>query len=191
MVCSRDVERTERSRSYLNNGLHHAQPTSSTTHVRTDANQQIQPQMMVERTRISPIACVSIHVARRPTAATASRCGRNTALNPPTAGGERSWASDKPVSNVPFMMRVQIASTPPDKPIKEVMGSGLFKSARDEWQPRNKPSTTRIPIMSPDLSRQADFNWRQKANLDKIIWRWAGGRNSRWISYQTSKEERA
>src|SRR6266576_815027 len=44
-------------------------------------------------------------------------------------------ALGKPSSNVPFMMPARIASTPPEEQIKEIVGSGPFKFARDEWQP--------------------------------------------------------
>jgi peptide/nickel transport system substrate-binding protein len=44
-------------------------------------------------------------------------------------------ALGKPSSNVPFMMPARIACTSPDEQIKEVVGSGPFKFARDEWQP--------------------------------------------------------
>ena len=42
-------------------------------------------------------------------------------------------ALGKPSSNVPFMMPAQIASTSPEQQIKEVVGSGPFKFARNEW----------------------------------------------------------
>jgi peptide/nickel transport system substrate-binding protein len=42
-------------------------------------------------------------------------------------------ALGKPSSNVPFMMPARIATTSPDEQIKEVVGSGPFKFARDEW----------------------------------------------------------
>jgi peptide/nickel transport system substrate-binding protein len=35
----------------------------------------------------------------------------------------------------PFMMPARIASTPAEDQIKEIVGSGPFKFARDEWQP--------------------------------------------------------
>jgi len=35
----------------------------------------------------------------------------------------------------PFMMPARIASTSPDDQIKEIVGSGPFKFAKDEWQP--------------------------------------------------------
>jgi peptide/nickel transport system substrate-binding protein len=44
-------------------------------------------------------------------------------------------ALGKPSSTVPFMMPARIASTSPEEQIKEIIGSGPFKFARDEWQP--------------------------------------------------------
>lgn len=44
-------------------------------------------------------------------------------------------ALGKPSSNVPFMMPARIASTSADQQIKEVVGSGPFKFAKDECQP--------------------------------------------------------
>jgi peptide/nickel transport system substrate-binding protein len=44
-------------------------------------------------------------------------------------------ALGKPSSNVPFMMPARIATTSPEEQIKEVVGSGPFKLARDEWRP--------------------------------------------------------
>src|SRR3984893_8282789 len=44
-------------------------------------------------------------------------------------------ALGKPSNNVPFMMPARIASTSAEEQIKEFIGSGPFKFARDEWQP--------------------------------------------------------
>src|SRR5262250_3481661 len=44
-------------------------------------------------------------------------------------------ALGKPSSNVPFMMPARIASTRPEEQIKEIIGSGPFKFAREDWQP--------------------------------------------------------
>ena len=43
--------------------------------------------------------------------------------------------------NVPFMMPARIASTPADEQIKEAVGSGPFKFARDEWHRASKSCT--------------------------------------------------
>ncbi|MFL5135152.1 MAG: ABC transporter substrate-binding protein, partial [Microvirga sp.] len=44
-------------------------------------------------------------------------------------------ALGKSGGNVPFMMPATIAATPVEQQIKEVIGSGPFKFARDEWKP--------------------------------------------------------
>src|SRR5499433_3546742 len=44
-------------------------------------------------------------------------------------------ALGKPSSNVPFMMPARIAATSAEEQVKEVIGSGPFRFARDEWQP--------------------------------------------------------
>jgi len=47
-------------------------------------------------------------------------------------------ALGKPSSNVPFMMPARIAATSADEQIKEIVGSGPFRFAKDEWQPGNQ-----------------------------------------------------
>ena len=59
-----------------------------------------------------------------------------------------------PSSNVPFMMPARIASTPADQQIKEVVGSGPFKFAKDEWLPGEQAIYVRNP--SRATSRRAD-----------------------------------
>jgi peptide/nickel transport system substrate-binding protein len=44
-------------------------------------------------------------------------------------------ALGKSATNVPFIMPARIASTSADQQIKEFVGSGPFKFAKDEWQP--------------------------------------------------------
>src|SRR5437773_8061372 len=45
----------------------------------------------------------------------------------------------------PFMMPARIASTPAEEQIKEIVGSGPFKFARDEWQPGEQVVYVRTP----------------------------------------------
>src|SRR5215472_9637699 len=49
----------------------------------------------------------------------------------------------------PFMMPARIASTPPEQQIKEIVGSGPFKFARDEWQPGEQAVYLRNPDYIP------------------------------------------
>jgi peptide/nickel transport system substrate-binding protein len=69
-------------------------------------------------------------------------------------------------------MPANIASTPPDKPIKEVIGSGPFKFAGDEWQPGEQAIYTRNPDYIPRPEPPSGSTGGKKANLDKIIWRY-------------------
>src|SRR5262249_35089141 len=55
-------------------------------------------------------------------------------------------ALGKPSNNVPFMMPARIASTPADEQIKEFVGSGPFKFAREEWQPGEQVAYVRAPV---------------------------------------------
>jgi peptide/nickel transport system substrate-binding protein len=79
-------------------------------------------------------------------------------------------ALGKPSSNVPFIMPARIASTPPNMPIKEIIGSGPFKFARDEWQPGEQAIYTRNPEYIPRSEPPSGSTGGKKANLDKIIW---------------------
>jgi len=81
-------------------------------------------------------------------------------------------ALGKPSSNVPFMMPAHIASTPPDVPIKEVIGSGPFKFAGDEWQPGEQAIYARNPEYIPRYEPPSGSTGGKKVNLDKVIWRY-------------------
>jgi len=79
-------------------------------------------------------------------------------------------ALGKPSSNVPFMMPARIASTPPDEQIKEIVGSGPFKFARDEWQPGEQVVYVRNPDYIPRDEAPSGATGGKKVYLDKIIW---------------------
>src|SRR5215472_14774913 len=61
-------------------------------------------------------------------------------------------ALGKPSSNVPFMMPARIAATSADEPAKEIVGSGPFKFARDEWQPGEQV----VYLRNPDYVARAE-----------------------------------
>src|SRR6516164_7664830 len=81
-------------------------------------------------------------------------------------------ALGKPSSNVPFMMPARIASTSANEQIKEIVGSGPFKFARDEWQPGEQAIYIRNPDYVPRPEPPSGSTGGKKANLDKIIWRY-------------------
>ncbi len=80
-------------------------------------------------------------------------------------------ALGKPSSNVPFMMPARIASTPPDEQIKEIVGSGPFKFAKDEWQPGEQAVYLRNPDYVPREETPSGSTGGKKVHVDKVIWR--------------------
>jgi peptide/nickel transport system substrate-binding protein len=81
-------------------------------------------------------------------------------------------ALGKPSSNVPFMMPARIASTPPDKQIKEIVGSGPFKFAGDDWQPGKQVVYVRNPDYVPRDEAPSGSTGGKKVYVDKVIWRY-------------------
>src|SRR5271157_1646430 len=81
-------------------------------------------------------------------------------------------ALGKSSSNVPFMMPARIASTPPEEQIKEVVGSGPFKFARDEWQPGEQVVYLRNPDYIPRDETPSGSTGGKKVYLDKVVWRY-------------------
>jgi peptide/nickel transport system substrate-binding protein len=81
-------------------------------------------------------------------------------------------ALGKPSSNVPFMMPARIASTPADEQIKEIVGSGPFKFAREEWQPGEQVVYLRNPDYVPRDETPSGSSGGKKVYLDKVIWRY-------------------
>jgi peptide/nickel transport system substrate-binding protein len=81
-------------------------------------------------------------------------------------------ALGKPSSNVPFMMPGRIASTSPDVEIKEIVGSGPFKFARDEWQPGKQVVYLRNSNYVPREEAPSGSTGGKKAYADKVIWRY-------------------
>jgi len=80
-------------------------------------------------------------------------------------------ALGKPSGNVPFMMPARIASTPPEEQIKEVVGSGPFKFAKDEWQQGQqvvyRSNSDYIPRDEPPSGSTGG----KKVYVDEVIWR--------------------
>jgi peptide/nickel transport system substrate-binding protein len=81
-------------------------------------------------------------------------------------------ALGKPSSNVPFMMPARIAATSADEPVKEIVGSGPFKFARDEAQPGEDVVYLRNPDYIPRAEVPSGSSGGKNAYLDKVIWRY-------------------
>jgi peptide/nickel transport system substrate-binding protein len=72
----------------------------------------------------------------------------------------------------PFMMPARIASTSPEEQIKEIVGSGPFKFARDEWQPGEQVVYVRNSDYVPRDETPNGSTGGKKVYLDKVIWRY-------------------
>jgi peptide/nickel transport system substrate-binding protein len=72
----------------------------------------------------------------------------------------------------PFMMPARIASTSPEEEIKETVGSGPFKFARDEWQPGKQVVYVRNPDYVPRNETPSGSTGGKKVYVDKVIWRY-------------------
>jgi peptide/nickel transport system substrate-binding protein len=72
----------------------------------------------------------------------------------------------------PFMMPARIASASPEEQIKETVGSGPFKFARDDWQPGKQAVYVRNPDYVPRNEAPSGSTGGKKAHVDKVIWRY-------------------
>jgi peptide/nickel transport system substrate-binding protein len=72
----------------------------------------------------------------------------------------------------PFMMPARIAVTPPEEQIKEIVGSGPFKFARDEWRPGEQVVYLRNPDYIPRDEAPSGSTGGKKVYLDQVIWRY-------------------
>jgi len=81
-------------------------------------------------------------------------------------------ALGKTSAYVPFMMPARIAATPPEQQIKEVIGSGPFRFAKDEWKPGVQVEYLRNSDYIPRNEASSGSAGGKKAYLDKVIWRY-------------------
>jgi peptide/nickel transport system substrate-binding protein len=72
----------------------------------------------------------------------------------------------------PFMMPARVAATPADEQIKEVIGSGPFKFARDEWQPGEQAVYLRNPDYLPRAEVASGSTGGKNAYMNRVIWRY-------------------
>jgi peptide/nickel transport system substrate-binding protein len=70
-------------------------------------------------------------------------------------------------ARAPFMMPARIASTSAQEQIKDVVGSGPFKFARDEWQPGEQVVYVRNPEYIPRGETPSGSTGGKRLYLDK------------------------
>ena len=80
----------------------------------------------------------------------------------------------KPSSNVPFMMPARVAATDPNTQIKaeDVVGSGPFIFARDEWKPGEKTVYVKNPKYKPRSEPANGLAGGKVAKVDRVEWIW-------------------
>lgn len=71
----------------------------------------------------------------------------------------------------PFMMPARIASTSADQQIREIIGSGPFVFAKDDWQPGEQVVYRRNPDYVPRDEPPSGSTGGKIVYLDKVIWR--------------------
>jgi peptide/nickel transport system substrate-binding protein len=70
------------------------------------------------------------------------------------------------------MMPARIAATPPEDQIKDVIGSGPFKFAKDEWKPGEQVEYLRNSDYIPRDEMPSGSTGGKKVHLDRVIWRY-------------------
>jgi peptide/nickel transport system substrate-binding protein len=70
------------------------------------------------------------------------------------------------------MMPARIAATSPDEQLKEVVGSGPFKFAKDEWQPGHQAVYVRNSAYVPRHEPPSGSTGGKQAHLDRVVWRY-------------------
>jgi peptide/nickel transport system substrate-binding protein len=81
-------------------------------------------------------------------------------------------ALGKTGGNVPFMMPARIASTSPEEQIKEIVGSGPFRFAKDDWKPGEQVEYLRNADYIPREEAPSGSTGGKRVYLDKVIWRY-------------------
>jgi len=81
-------------------------------------------------------------------------------------------ALGKPSTTVPFMMPARIAATSSEEQITEVVGSGPFKFAKEDWQPGKQVVYVRNHDYVPRDEAPSGSTGGKKVYVDKVIWRY-------------------
>ena len=76
----------------------------------------------------------------------------------------------KPDANVPVIMPKRLAVTDPNQAITEVVGSGPFKFAKDEWVPGSKVVFTKNTDYVPRSEPANGFSGGKVVKVDRVEW---------------------
>jgi peptide/nickel transport system substrate-binding protein len=78
----------------------------------------------------------------------------------------------KPSSNVPFIMPARLATTDPGEQVKDPIGSGPYRFARDEWQPGNRVVYVKNSDYVPRNESPSGAAGGKRALVDRVEWRY-------------------
>lgn len=81
-------------------------------------------------------------------------------------------ALGKPSASPAFIMPLRVAATDPNEQIKEVIGSGPYKFAKDEWQPGNRVVYLRNDDYVPRPEKPSGAAGGKRALVDRVEWRY-------------------
>ncbi|MGH7278049.1 MAG: ABC transporter substrate-binding protein, partial [Candidatus Rokuibacteriota bacterium] len=81
-------------------------------------------------------------------------------------------ALGKPSSNVPFIMPAALAATDPNEQVKEIIGSGPYRFAKDEWQPGHRVVYLANTGYVPRTEAPSGAAGAKRVHLDRVEWRY-------------------
>jgi peptide/nickel transport system substrate-binding protein len=81
-------------------------------------------------------------------------------------------ALGKPSASPSFIMPARVAATDPNEQIKEVVGSGPFKFAKDDWQPGNRVVYLRNADYVPRSEPPSGAAGGKRPLVDRVEWRY-------------------
>jgi peptide/nickel transport system substrate-binding protein len=76
----------------------------------------------------------------------------------------------KPDANVPVIMPKRLAETDPNQAVAEIVGSGPFKFAKDEWVPGSKVVFTKNDDYVPRSEPADGFSGGKVVKVDRVEW---------------------
>ncbi len=81
-------------------------------------------------------------------------------------------ALGKPSASPSFIMPARLAATDPNEQVKEVIGSGPYRFAKDEWQPGNRVVYLRNPDYVPRNENPSGAAGGKRVLVDRVEWRY-------------------
>ena len=81
-------------------------------------------------------------------------------------------ALGKPSASPAFIMPARLAATDPNEQVKESIGSGPYRFAKDEWQPGNRVVYVRNPDYVPRGENPSGAAGAKRVLVDRVEWKY-------------------